>query len=494
MPRATRSTRTELDYAILHRTGKRVIKDRGSNMESKELKTQAIHIYSDLEDFFDSYDIRELDEVDELQDYVAKIGDLKRNFRRIHSELKVALGEEFKTEYPEFDNTSNELSEKFKIANKKLTDLKKETKINEQAKTDKDMYELKLAEEYRQSQAKLENEKKIVDLIKCAENLHFEIKVRYDIFYKKCSVDVSALNNYEVLDLKKREDNLHTELRELIDKVSSFEKFVLPCGELASGLCEDVIKMRDSSTQILNTFLDSIADTLKSKDISEKKLKSSARLEIKLAKFKGYYSEKDIYTFRSEFRKLVEPQVQMELWADVLKRNYLEGAASNLVSKIEDIEDIWNKLIEVYGNTNLMLQNKLSSLEKFSNLEKMKDDEKIAYTLTNLLNVMADLTKLAEDYNLEGELYHGGGIHKILDMMGKQRERKFIKGIAQHQLNNKEKWVHLVKFLESERKEREAYILNDKVRKSMNLDTNQYDKDKKNRDKEKWNEHKSYMG
>ena len=78
-----------------------------------------------------------------------------------------------------------------------------------------------------------------------------------------------------------------------------------------------------------------------------------------------------------------------------------------------------------------MLQKKLSSLEKFSNLEKINDDEKIGYILTSLLNAMTDLSMLAEDYNLEGELYHGGGIHKILDLMGKQRERTFIRSIAQ---------------------------------------------------------------
>ena len=79
----------------------------------------------------------------------------------------------------------------------------------------------------------------------------------------------------------------------------------------------------------------------------------------------------DIYTFRAEFNKLKEPNVQKNLWADYLKKNCLAGAAYNLVSKIDNIEDIWKKLFEVYGDTQLMLQNKLSSLEKFSNLDKL---------------------------------------------------------------------------------------------------------------------------
>ena len=81
-----------------------------------------------------------------------------------------------------------------------------------------------------------------------------------------------------------------------------------------------------------------------------------------------------------------------------------------------------------------MLQNKLSSLEKFSNLEKLK----------------------------------------ILDLMCKQRERKFIKSITQSKLSNKVKWSKLATFLKNELNKKEAYILNDKVKK-WNLDKNEVD-------------------
>ena len=181
--------------------------------------------------------------------------------------------------------------------------------------------------------------------------------------------------------------------------------------------------------------------------------------------------------------------VQMGLWPDYLKKNCLEGTSYNLVAKIEKLEDIWGKLFEIYGNTHFMLQKKLSSLEKFSNLEKIKDDEKIAYILTSLLNAMADLSMLAEDYNLEGELYHGGGIHKILDLMGRQRERTFIRSIAQDKFSNKVKWNKLATFLENELKEREAYILNEKVKRCMKLEKDKVDeknwRDRQFRDKGK---------
>ena len=202
----------------------------------------------------------------------------------------------------------------------------------------------------------------------------------------------------------------------------------------------------------MRIFLDDVEDAIEKRDISERKFENSAGLKIEMQTFEGNNSAMDIYIFRSEFRRWIEPNVQMGLWPDYLKKNCLEGASYNLVAKIENIEDIWGKLFEIYGNTYFMLQKKLSSLEKFSNLEKIKDDEKIAYILTSLLNAMTDLSMSAEDYNLEGELYHGGGIHKILDLMGKQRERTFIS----------KKWNKLATFLENELKEREAYILYEK--------------------------------
>ena len=48
----------------------------------------------------------------------------------------------------------------------------------------------------------------------CANNLYYEIKIRYETLKGKCMIDVSKLNDYEVLDLKKQEDSF--QLQELI--------------------------------------------------------------------------------------------------------------------------------------------------------------------------------------------------------------------------------------------------------------------------------------
>ena len=72
------------------------------------------------------------------------------------------------------------------------------------------------------------------------------------------------------------------------------------------------------------------------------------------------------------------------------------------------------KVRSVFGKTQLLLQNKLGSLEKFSGLNKLRDDEKIVFLISELLNVMADLSRLAETYDLEGNLYYGVGYIEFL--------------------------------------------------------------------------------
>ena len=129
----------------------------------------------------------------------------------------------------------------------------------------------------------------------------------------------------------------------------------------------------------------------------------------------------NIYTFHNEFQKLVEPALQKKYWPDYLKKNYLSGAALTSVETIEDINNIWKKLFESFGDTRLLLQNKLGHLDKISISWKIKGDEKIALAIAVLINSMMELSSLATKHSLEGELYMGGGLEKVLGVLGKSR-------------------------------------------------------------------------
>ena len=70
----------------------------------------------------------------------------------------------------------------------------------------------------------------------------------------------------------------------------------------------------------------------------------------------------DIYTFRTQFDKFVKPYVQKTLLPDTLKLNYLGDPALTLVKQLKDIDEIWERLTNSYGNTRVLLYNKLGAL------------------------------------------------------------------------------------------------------------------------------------
>ena len=102
------------------------------------------------------------------------------------------------------------------------------------------------------------------------------------------------------------------------------------------------------------------------------------------------------------------------------------GPALVLVDKMEDIDKIWQKLIESYGNVKLLLQTKMNSLDKLGNLEMIEGDEKLVNALAKVINVMTELSTLAEKHQLETKLYVGGGLEKVFRLVGEKRERRYI--------------------------------------------------------------------
>ena len=93
-----------------------------------DLDIQALNASSDFDDSLDSYNIGELVYEDELSEYVNRIGEIKRTFRRVYTQIKKTEGEGFDTKYPNYDNELRDISVKFQEANKKLSELRKEKK------------------------------------------------------------------------------------------------------------------------------------------------------------------------------------------------------------------------------------------------------------------------------------------------------------------------------------------------------------------------------
>ena len=101
-------------------------------------------------------------------------------------------------------------------------------------------------------------------------------------------------------------------------------------------------------------------------------MKNTSFLKLDVPKYHGYGSSLDFYTFKSEFEKLISGRIQAKLLPDYLKCNYLEGQALDIVKEIHQMDEIWGRLKNAFGNVNILLNNKLSEVIKYGPLENKK--------------------------------------------------------------------------------------------------------------------------
>ena len=90
--------------------------------------------------------------------------------------------------------------------------------------------------------------------------------------------------------------------------------------------------------------------------------------------------------------------------ADLLTQNHLEGSALLLVRNNNDIDDIWIRLKEVFGDVRTLLCNKISELNDIDQLAKQREPVKLVESLSKLINLMKDLMQLAKRHDIETKL------------------------------------------------------------------------------------------
>ena len=113
-----------------------------------------------------------------------------------------------------------------------------------------------------------------------------------------------------------------------------------------------------------------IKEECSKRELSKEESIKTSNLNIKLQKFRGYESSADIYTFRSEFEIVYSRPTPRRILPDVLKNNFLEDPALSLVKSLDNINEIWKRLITTYGDPKIMLHKKMSILTNFTPLWK----------------------------------------------------------------------------------------------------------------------------
>ena len=366
-----------------------------------------------------------------------------------------------------FDETLSKIREQIKVGKARLVELA--------------TLERKESERVERERNKLAHDTLAKEQLAIARVLSEEIDLRSKTIVSKCDhLKLSDFDDHKLLDCLKNLPSIDIEVREILGKFTEFSKITALYSSPDDNFVENTCKAKSDALKVRNDYAIELYKIISLRDVSEGKLKRSKALPIDLPKFKGFDSKLDIYSFKSEFEKLIEPSIQSVTWFKTLKNNYLSGPAFTLVDKLDNIDEAWKKLIEAYGNVRLLLQNKIADLDKFENLQKLKGDEKIGSALAKIINMMIDLSTLAEKHNLEAKLYVGGGLEKVLNLIGDDRERRFLSKYVETVSSDsndsevvveKRKWTKLIEYLKKELTLREQMTLLSRSKASFGLDT-----------------------
>ena len=359
----------------------------------------------------------------EMNEFIEKGGRLLEDYYEAFSELKGVISEDECNDVitPQFDKISQNLNEDIKMV--RVLRSKQPADVVVVPTTVPTVLTNKSWETIR------------------AKNLSEEIELRCNALANKFDQDFEILGDYQTLELSQNE-NMDLEFNRILEKITELSSLVASIGD--QTLHSDTFEWRQKLSKKRDEYSKKLLSVVVSRDITPDNMKNACALQVDISKFSGYESSIDFFSFKTKFRKLVEPRVQKPYWADYLKLNYLSGLALTLVQKEVDYVKIWSRLEEAYGNTRLLLHNKLGELDKIGGLWKIKGDNKTAQAIAGLINIMKGLSILAVEHNLEGQLYEGGGLEKVLSLVGDGLHRKFrSQNMSKTISGKKDEWKQL---------------------------------------------------
>lgn len=549
-----RRQKVRLDYLVLHREGRKVIKrEEGIEMD-QDLRVEELKILDSLNFHLTLNSVDELKSEEECRGAASTISDLYINYRRVHVALKSQLGdEEYTQAYPGVSDKNDEVTKYLKSVKSLLRD---KSSAREKSKSDDefqrliyefqcisakvghyndsfnsdpfcfhddsvcDTYAVKMGEfineifslstkmrcldptryenqcrdvferdileiqrditlssnlkrelsGFKKKFSKWENLKKSQsDALVSAKSLKTEISLRFKSLSKKFDLVLNDLGDYQILEVN-QDKSLESEFNSILEKVTELTALSVVGGPDVEKMVRSVVRTRDRLASKKDKFFENLQKIVLERDVTVEKLKNGADMLLELPKFSGYDSEMDFFTFKSQFRKLVEERVSKKHLADYLKHNYLSGQALLLVSKETDYSKIWDRLSESFGNARILLQNKLALIDGFGSLSHIKGKEKLVQTLAGIVNVMRDLGTLAREHDIEGQLYEGGGLEKLLFLIGETRHRRFRVETLGHPYTKMQQWQKLKVFLEKELQLNEMLLLDRKTAQSMGIE------------------------
>ena len=405
--------------------------------EVEEEHEQLVLLEEDFSDYLDEHRLEQMTmNTEDLNEYISRMEEYRKLYRTIDKSIKKKIKEEIYNQnyYNVFDYSLKLIKKCILQAIEKKSAMREESVQEELNKRD------------AKANERLTSTTQMKD---AAEFLIWEasrmIKELNDEFSKIDNVDDDEL-------LRRKED--HAEIGHQLERLSNKiqQVYQLKTGTINERSIND-LRTRYNALLIQRVKYEThLNENMKERELLKEKVFQSTASTIPLGKFKGYDSENDIYTFQTEFEKLYLPLTPKKRLPDVLKNKHLEDPALALVKSQDDIDEIWERLKKAFGDKNVLLQNNLSDINKSSALLKSRNPEQLQQGLMKLINTMTDLMNLAEKHNIEVKLYNSDGTNKIYSLMGDNRLTRWLTSISDVDIEGKELWKRLIKFLEKELK------------------------------------------
>ena len=304
---------------------------------TQQLKIEEAVLREDIDDLIDENEVDKR-ELSELEIITQRIEQYRTTFRGKHHELKHYLENDYETEYKKlYEDTLS----KIKLYIKELKDCKAKEKMVETKC-------LKIAEYQKDKSTLFKIEEALRNITLLESEFTRELKEEED--EKVVRWDKEFANNV------KKFEKIAEKYEEMLVVVSS-------CHEVNAGIA-DVGNRYAKLTLLKNKFASTLKNEVMKRELNKHELFKETRLNIKLAKFSGYDSQSDIYTFQSEFEKLYLRTTPKRVIADLLINNFISEPALSLVKGLDDIQEVWKRLKSAYGDTKILLTKKLNQVSK----------------------------------------------------------------------------------------------------------------------------------
>ena len=416
-----------------------------------QLMSTATSIADDIEDYIEEHPSNDVgNSIDDIDKVLSKMEELRSAFRGKHNELKVQCGPH---RYPPNLEGSRETT----LARIKsyLTEVRARRKL------------LRDGEETAKTTSMVAKREKLKFMI--AEVIRTTTGLQ-NVF----NADLDDLLDEEITSRK-------TNLADQVKVIQTIPKSIQEIID-AGGSEAEVTDIKDRYETLIHSnaiYVVDLDEQISEREIHKQKKFNASTLNIKIAKFGGYSATQDIYTFQDDFEKVHLKLTPKSLLPDLLKNNYLEGSALSLVKDVNDIDDMWIRLKEAYGDSKLMLSKKMSQFTDMEHIGRTKDNTKTIDTISKIVNLMKDLMQLSKRHNIENNLYYGDGLEKIYRLMGDGRINRWL-GQKDEKKEGEDLWLQLISFLEKELKvhQQKALIFPSSQGKEKDKDK---DKDRKNK-------------